>query len=85
MSIENTIKIQMARMIERGLNLKDVVVVDYEEEFDAYTYHGCHTCGSEIEKEYSVDIYYVTPGENRKWFGYSGKFTDLIKELDNDN
>jgi hypothetical protein len=85
MSIEDTIKIQLARMLERELNLKDVVVVRFEEEFDAYTYHGCHTCGPEIEKEYSVDIYYVTPGENRMVWTYSGTFTDLIKELDNDN
>lgn len=83
MTIENSIKMAMARMIERKLGIKDVVVTSWQEDYDTYAYDGCETCGPEYETEYNVTIRYVTPpGDYGKVFTYSGKFTSLIKELD---
>lgn len=83
MTIENSIKQAMARMIERELEIKDVAVTSWEEDYDTYDYGGCNTCGPNYEIEYRVTIWYVTPpGDYGKVFTYSGKFTDLIKELD---
>jgi hypothetical protein len=80
MKIEDAIKTAMARMIERKDGIK-VEVTGWEEEFDVYRFGGCDTCGPEYEKEYSVVIYFTWEGRSG-CSNFSGKFTDLIKELD---
>lgn len=82
MTIENSIKQSLARMIERREGIKDVVVTGWEEEFDTYSYGGCETCGPDYETEYGVTVWYVTPPGKESVFSYSGKFTEPIKELD---
>jgi hypothetical protein len=81
MTIEDKIKVALARMIERKRGISDVVVTSWDEDF----YPGdpeatCEYCGG--GDSYDVTIYYVTPGERSRTFTYNGKFGDLIRELD---
>lgn len=82
MSIEQSIKNAMAAFIERIERISEVEVTAWEEEFDAYAYGGCETCGPEIEKDYTVTIYY-TWNDTPRAYTHRGPFTELIKELDN--
>lgn len=82
MNIEDAIKAAMARMIRRKEGI-EVEVTSWDEEFDVAAYGGCETCGPEYEKEYSVVIWYRY-NSRHKCIVYKGRFTDLIKELDNE-
>lgn len=81
MSIEESIKNAMAVFIERTQDISEVEVTSWDEEFDAYDFGGCETCGPDFEKEYTVTIYYTWNGTSRA-YTYNGPFTGLIRELD---
>lgn len=87
MKIEDAIKNAMARMIERKLNLKDVTVNSWDEEFIRGGNYGCDTCGYGADDDsYEVSINYTYPGVNRSYYyTHTGSFADLIKELDTDD
>jgi hypothetical protein len=83
MTVEQSIKNAMSRMLERTLSIESVEVISWEEEFNVYSFGGCSTCGPEFEKEYSVEIWYRDSGtKSDKYYHFAGKFTELIKELD---
>ncbi len=81
MTVEEMIKKSMARMIERKYDISGVEVSSWEEEFDVYSFgEGC-SCGPEYEKEYSVTMYYSWENKS-KCFTHKGTFSELIRELD---
>ena len=84
MTVDEMIKNAMARMIERKLNLEDVTVNSWDEEFIRSYNTGCDTCGYGADDDsYEVSINYTHPGINRSYYyTHSGTFAELIKELD---
>ena len=85
MSIEEQIKQGMARMIEKRLQIKNVTVTEYQEEFVKSYFTGCETCGYGGEDDrYKVEIFFTHPDMKtvRAFFDYDGTFAELIKELD---
>ena len=82
MKIEEAIKLALANMIEDQLNISDVVVTSWNEEYNKAYFTGCDSCGYGGDDEgYEVDVYYMR-GESMFSFTYTGSFADLIKELD---
>lgn len=89
MKIEDNIKLAMARMIENDEynRYTNVVVSDWDEEFDRGGFGGCSTCGfggtefGGTEDEYTVTIYFTSDQTDRGNYRYSGSFADLIREL----
>lgn len=85
MKIEEIIKLAMARMIEANdcLYYTNVVVSDWNEEFERGGWGGCDTCNyGGTEDEYSVTIYFTADQTDRGMFQYRDSFASLIKELD---
>lgn len=84
MTIEDKIKQAMLTFLRsQGINASQVQ--DWSEDYNQYTYGGCETCGPEYEEDYCVTIWYTIDEKNRlvnHAYNYSGKFTELIKELD---
>lgn len=84
MTIEDSIKATMARMIERKLSYgRETVEVDsWNEEFEQAYFLGCETCGYGSDNDkYTVEVFYGYAGNNRVYV-FDGNFSELIKELD---
>jgi hypothetical protein len=81
MTVEDSIKKAMARMIERVQDIKDVEVTSWEEEYDVYVYSSGCSC-NDYDKEFSVSVYYTTPDKVKGSYSYPGTFAELIRELD---
>lgn len=85
MTIEESIKLAMARMIERNtVGIESVEVQRWEEEFERGWFSGCDTCGYGADDDtYKVFIYYTHSGiKNATYFVHEGTFAELIRELD---
>lgn len=84
MSIEETIKRAMARLIERKLNIENVVVSSWDEEHYG-GFDGCDTCGYGATSPYKVEIWYTSSSNSKtSYYVYDDSFGELIKELDTD-
>jgi hypothetical protein len=82
MTIEETIKEAMARMIERRREISGVVVTGWEEEIISSWNDGCDTCGYGADDgTYEVTITF-TKGGGYYNYTHEGTFAELIKELD---
>lgn len=85
MTIEESIKLAMARMIERNSEgIENVEVKSWEEEFEKGWSSGCDTCGYGADDDsYKVFIYYTHSGIIKTtYYVHEGTFAELIKELD---
>lgn len=84
MTIEQTIKNAMARMIERKYQISDVTVESWYEEIIQGYGGGCETCDYGADEDtYEVSISYRHNGSG-KHYTHEGSFAELIKELDTD-
>lgn len=86
MTIEQSIKDAMARMIERKQKIEGVEVHSWAEEFERGYFDGCDTCGNGADEDtYVVDICYTRSGMTARngYYRHEGTFAELIKELDN--